>query len=59
MPVMTKEDSSTAKPPHSIQQLNPFQPRTVFHIETSRLTCRAKQMTGFGMLCNNGLNEMG
>ena len=56
---MTKEDSSTAKPPHSIQQLNPFQPRTVFHIETSRLTCRAKQMTGFGMLCNNGLNEMG
>ena len=29
--------------------INPFQSSVVFHIETSHLFCRAKQMTGFYM----------
>ena len=34
---------------------NPFQPSVEFHIETSHLFCRAKQMTGFYMKHKNGL----
>ena len=32
-----------------------FQPSIAFHIETSRLFCSAKQMTGFYMKHNTGL----
>ena len=35
--------------------INPFQPSFVFHIETSHLFCRAKQMTGFYMKRKTGL----
>ena len=35
--------------------INPFQPSVVFHIETSQLLCRAKEITGFLMRCNTGL----
>ena len=35
--------------------INPFQPSVAFHIETSRLFCSAKQMTGSYMKCNTGL----
>ena len=35
--------------------VNPFQPSVAFHIETSHLICKAKQMTGFYMKCNTGL----
>ena len=35
--------------------VNPFQPSVAFHIETSHLFCRAKQITGFYMKCNTGL----
>ena len=35
--------------------INPFQPRVAFHIETNRLFCIAKQMTGFYMKGNTGL----
>ena len=34
------------------EHLNPFQPRVVFHKETSHLLCSAKQMTGFYMKLN-------
>ena len=34
---------------------NPFQPNVVFHIETSQLFCRAKQLTGFYMKRNTAL----
>ena len=36
--------------------LNPLQPNIAIHIETSHLFCKAKQMTGFYMKCNTGLN---
>ena len=36
-------------------ELNQFQPSVAFHIETSHLFCRAKQMTGFYMKRNTGL----
>ena len=35
--------------------INPFQSSVVFHVETSHLFCRAKQMTGFYMKRNTGL----
>ena len=39
----------------TIQTLNPFQPRVSFHIETSHLFCRPKQMTAFYVKRNTGL----
>ena len=36
-------------------RVNPFQPSVMFHIETSHLFCRAKQMSGFYMKRNTGL----
>ena len=33
----------------------PFQPSVAFHIETSHLFCRTKQMTGFYVKRSNGL----
>ena len=38
-----------------IEFINPFQPSVVFHIETSHLLFRAKQMTGFYMKRNTRL----
>ena len=35
--------------------LSPFHPSITFHIETSHLFCRGKQITGFYMECNTGL----
>ena len=37
---------------------NLFQPRVVFHIETSHLFCRAKQLTGFYMKSNTRLKRV-
>ena len=34
---------------------NPFQPSVAFHIETSHLFSSVKQMTGFYIKCNIGL----
>ena len=34
---------------------NPFQPSVAFHIETSHLFCKAKQVTGFYMKHNTGM----
>ena len=34
---------------------NPFQPSVAFHIETSHLFCRAKEMTGYYIKRNTGL----
>ena len=36
----------------NIDSISPFQPNVMFHIETSHLFCRAKQMTGFYMKRN-------
>ena len=36
-------------------QINPFQCSVAFHIETSHLVCRAKQMTGVHVACKTGL----
>ena len=36
-------------------QFNPFQPTVAFYIETSHLSLRVNQMTGFYMKCNNGM----
>ena len=36
-------------------QHNPFQPSVAFHVETSHLFSRAKQMTGFYIKCSTGL----
>ena len=38
--------------------VNPFQPNVAFHIKTSRLTCKANQMTGFYLKCNMGCNGL-
>ena len=38
-----------------MMSINPFQPNVLFHIETSHLFCRLKQMTGFYMKRNTGL----
>ena len=35
--------------------VNPYRPSVVFHIETSHLFCRAKEMTGFYIKHNTGL----
>ena len=37
-----------------LKQVNPFHSSVPFHIETSHLFCRSKQMTGFYMKCNFG-----
>ena len=37
------------------KNIKPFQPSVAFHIETSHLFCRAKQMTGFYVKRNYGL----
>ena len=39
---------------NNLKTLNPFQFSVTFHIETSHLFCRAKQMTGFYMKHNTG-----
>ena len=36
----------------NLHYFNPFQPSVAFHTETLHLTCKAKQMTGFYMKCN-------
>ena len=38
--------------------VNPFQPSVAFHMETSYLFCRAKQMNGFYMKHNTGLKRV-
>ena len=38
-----------------VLSINPSQPSVEFHIETSHLFCRAKQMTCFYMKRNTGL----
>ena len=38
-----------------IDRVNSFQPSVAFHIETSHLFCRAKQVTGFYMIRSTGL----
>ena len=35
--------------------INPVQPKSAFHVETSHLICRANQMTGFYMKRNIGV----
>ena len=36
-----------------LKQVNLFQPRVAFYIETSHLICSANQMAGFYMKCSN------
>ena len=49
MPTLLKSFMLTGTFPKSCQ------PIVVFHIETSHLFCRVKQVTGFYMICNTGL----
>ena len=41
--------------PIPLDLIKPFQPSISFHIEISHLFCFAKQMTGFYMIPNTGL----
>ena len=37
------------------RQVTQFQPSVAFDIKTSHLICRANQMNGFYVICNNGM----